>query len=222
MILADHEAAVTARLLHVGTQFLSNCTKVKDGVLFFDEILRPIQALCPRHVVGLIVCLEHTHSKAKVVHRDIRPDNIMEAPNGEIRLIDWGFAYVHGTTAIPAFEGTFRFASDEVLEAAIIGRPRVPKPEDDLESLVRVVFAMTDWNLWHTLAEIGNGDFAGAKQLWGRFQKENPRQTGMFSAAANLDYEAFEAYPTRAFRGHVGRDFDFISLRPTLVRHIVF
>ena len=182
MYLADHEASVLVRLLRVGTPFLSNCTKVKDGVLFFDEILRPVQVLTPGHVVGLIACLEHAHSKAKMVHRDIRPENIMEGLDDEIRLIDWGFAHVLGATTAPAFQGIFRFACDDVLDAAIIGAPRVPKPEDDLESFVRVVFATANRNLWNTVSGINNG----------RFKVKNPRQADMFNAAANLDYEALK------------------------------
>ena len=193
MDLADHEASTLVHLLRVGTPFLSNCTKIKDGVLFFDEILRPVQVLTPRHVAGLLTCLEHAHNEAKMVHRDIRPDNIMEGLDDEIRIIDWGFAHVLGaTTTAPAFQGTFRFACDDVLDAAIIGVPRVPKPEDDLESFVRVVFAMANRTLWNTLSGINDGDFAEAKHLWGRFKEENPRQADMFNAAANLDYEALK------------------------------
>lgn len=189
--LAVHEADILRHLISTDTPFLSNCIKIKDGILFFDEVLLPVRALTPRHVACVLQCLRHAHGEARVVHRDFRPDNIMETADGEIRIIDWGFAHRLDTTA-PHFEGTFRFACDEVLDAAINGAQRIPKPEDDLESFLRVVFAMTDRLLWRTLAGVNDGGFAVVKQLWQKFKDENPRQADMFNAAASLDYEALK------------------------------
>jgi len=82
----------------------------------------------------------------------------------------------------PTFEGTFRFASDEALDAAITKAQRTPKPEDDLEPFLRVVFAMADRLLWSTLAGVKDGDFAVVKQLWQNFKEENTRHVHMFNA----------------------------------------
>eukprot|EP00980_Cylindrotheca_fusiformis_P015098 scaffold4160_cov86-Cylindrotheca_fusiformis.AAC.6 len=172
--LAVHEADILRHLISTHTPFLSHCIKIKDGILFFDEVLSPVRGLTPRHVACALQCLRYAPGEARVVHRDFRPDNIME------------------TADAPHFEGTFRFASDEVLDAAIDGEQRIPKPEDDLESFLRVAFAMTDRLLWRTLAGAEDGGFAVVKQLWQKFKDKNPRQADMFKTAACLDYDALK------------------------------
>ena len=68
----------------------------------------------------LVVERLHAAHNAGVVHRDIRPENLMVDINGIARLIDWGCAaFVSDGVATPGITGTFRYASDEVLEAAI-------------------------------------------------------------------------------------------------------
>jgi len=78
------------------------------------------------------------------------------------------------------------------LDAAIGGMQRRPQPKDDLESFLRVVFAMRDRVLWRKLSAIQDGEFAEAKQLWEKFKNENPRQDDMFQAAADLDYDTLK------------------------------
>ena len=189
--LADHEARTLAHLSQSETPFVSHGVKIKEGVVFFEEILEPIRTITARHVSSLVECLEHSHTTARVVHRDVRPENIMERGDGEVRLIDWGFAHTLGASD-PPFSGTFRYASNNVLDAVLSGASRTPKPEDDLESLVRVVFAMIIPTLRKRLAEIKDGDFVGAKALWGEFKEQNPEQDRMFAAASSLNYDALK------------------------------
>ena len=189
--LADHEARTLAHLSQSETPFVSHGVKIKEGVVFFEEILEPIRTITARHVSSLVECLEHSHTTARVVHRDVRPENIMQRGDGEVRLIDWGFAHALGATD-PPFSGTFRYASNNVLDAVLSGASRTPKPEDDLESFVRVVFAMIIPTLRMRLAEIKDGDFVGAKALWGEFKEQNPEQDRMFAAASSLNYDALK------------------------------
>ena len=189
--LADHEAKTLAHLSQSETPFVCHGIKIKEGVLFFEEILEPIRTLTACHVSSLVDCLEHSHKTAHVVHRDVRPENIMQLGDGEVRIIDWGFAHALGA-ADPPFSGTFRFASNDVLDALISGASPTPKPEDDLESFVRVVFVMFIPTLWERLAEIEDGDFVRAKALWGEFKKQNPEQDHMFAAASSLNYDALK------------------------------
>ena len=189
--LADHEARTLAHLSQSETPFVSHGVKIKEGVVFFEEILEPIRTITARHVSSLVECLEHSHTTARVVHRDVRPENIMQRGDGEVRLIDWGFAHALGATD-PPFSGTFRYASNNVLDAVLSGASRTPKPEDDLESFVRVVFAMTIPTLRKRLAEIKDGDLVGAKALWGEFKEQNPEQDRMFAAASSLNYDALK------------------------------
>ena len=184
---ADHEANVLDHLSRSGNPLLAKGLKVKTGVLFFHDFLVPIKSLTSKQVVDILSCLQHAH-KEDVVHRDIRPDNIMEGADGSARIVDWGFAHKRGSKT-PLFQGTFRFAGHEVLDAAIVGQVREPRPRDDLESFVRVIFAMSNASLWHAVNKINDGDFGGAKAVWVKFREQNPRTLDMFEAAANLDYE---------------------------------
>mmetsp|Transcript_13631 Transcript_13631/g.20755 ORF Transcript_13631/g.20755 Transcript_13631/m.20755 type:complete len:95 (+) Transcript_13631:813-1097(+) len=62
--------------------------------------------------------------------------------HGVAGLIDWGCAaFTKNAVVAAGISGTFRYASDEVLEAAINESMRTPKPKDDLRSLVRVILA---------------------------------------------------------------------------------
>jgi len=184
---ADHEADILDHLSRSGNPWLAKGFKVKTGVLFFHDFLVPISSLTSKKVSDILSCLQLAH-KEDVIHRDIRPDNIMVGKDDSVHVVDWGFAYKVGSET-PPFQGTFRFAGDEVLDAAILGQLREPHPRDDLESFVRVSFAMCDAPLWHVLNEIKDGDFEGAKAVWMRFREQNPRTSDMFEAAANLDYE---------------------------------
>lgn len=55
-----------------------------------------------------------------VVHRDLKPDNVMLLENGEVRLLDLGLAYLpgidHENAARPG--GTLRYMAPELLKAA--------------------------------------------------------------------------------------------------------
>lgn len=99
---------------------LLGCTQVAENVLFFDKLLRPfLGTFSCKQVADLLNFLERVHS-AGVVHRDIRPENIMEDGAGSLYLIDWGFALLYQDVgdAEPQFEGTFRFGSEAVVKAA--------------------------------------------------------------------------------------------------------
>lgn len=197
--LADHEAEILDHLRRNGVPGIpSDCVKVRDGALFFGEELAHVDLMDKNQLSALVDCLRGAHN-AGVVHRDVRPDNIMQDTNGSIRLIDWGFAYLKGSTSsIPQFEGTFRYASDEVLESAISGsKLREPEIRDDLESLVRIVVSQPHPWLQDELARIESGDLEATRTFWAEKRRTNPQFEWMFDLAKACNYESF----TKVFFG---------------------
>lgn len=191
--LAQHEAHVLNRLKQrnvVGAP--SSFTVVSDRALFFDETLEHIEQLSSLHKSGLLQCLQGAHA-AGVIHRDLRPDNLMQnSSDGSVRLIDWGFAYMMDdeSTHIPPFEGSFRYAGDEVLASAIAEQLRQPQKKDDLESFVRTLLSLTFVSLQHELADVET--FQDAKDYWSGERKENTLFEPMFAAADSCDYASLE------------------------------
>jgi serine/threonine protein kinase len=67
--------------------------------------------------LGLELCeaLEHIHQHG-VVHRDVKPDNVMLLPDGSAKLMDFGIAQVHGesdSAPVGGFQGSPAYMSPE-------------------------------------------------------------------------------------------------------------
>ncbi|HEX4206886.1 MAG TPA: serine/threonine-protein kinase [Ktedonobacteraceae bacterium] len=75
------------------------------------------------YVRQLASALDHVHEQHKIVHRDVKPHNMLPGPQGEIMLSDFGIAVpshsLHGTlTFLDDFEGTAPYAAPEQLRGA--------------------------------------------------------------------------------------------------------
>ena len=193
--LADHEFLVLRHLQENQVSGIpGSVKKIQAGVLFFGEELTHVSWLDQEKLGNLIDCLRGAH-KANIVHRDVRPDNIMQDSEGNVCLIDWGFAHVcqDPSAGAPEFQGTFRYASDEVLACAIADLRRDPEPKDDLESLARIVLSQLSPSCQNELAVIQAGDFSAARTFWANKRKANPCYEWVFDGANSCDYEKVKA-----------------------------
>lgn len=135
------EGRILARLQHPGIVPIHDAGVRDDGSSFLvlshidgatlSERLREGPALGEilRWLLAVARAVGHAHSLS-VVHRDLKPDNIMVTPSGEAVVVDWGLARVRESAAAGAmFSGTRAYASPEQLDGA------APDPRADVFSL---------------------------------------------------------------------------------------
>ncbi|KAF2183012.1 Pkinase-domain-containing protein [Zopfia rhizophila CBS 207.26] len=70
---------------------------------------------CRKIFVQVAEALHHLHTKAKVVHRDIKDENVILDGEGNIKLIDFGSAAYIKSGPFDVFVGTIDYAAPEVL-----------------------------------------------------------------------------------------------------------
>ena len=161
---------------------------VTNSIIFFPKMLHEIEVVSRPMVVALVSLLEAAH-KARVIHRDLRPENIMLDDTGIAYVVDWGCSCLldEMQEGAPKFEGTFRFAGDDVLAAAIEQTDRFPEAKDDLESLLRCVLAVNSPGLMQQIVAIPDSGFAEAKRFW-ESRKSSFHFKELCAAASRLDY----------------------------------
>ncbi|MHB1047625.1 MAG: serine/threonine-protein kinase [Thermoanaerobaculia bacterium] len=101
------EARVLARLEHPGIVPVHDVGSLPDGRPFYamklvrgerlDEAAARLPALPERLRLFLRVCEPVAFAHARgVVHRDLKPGNVMVGPFGEVLVLDWGIARIVG------------------------------------------------------------------------------------------------------------------------------
>ena len=70
-----------------------------------------------RQVLAILVYLQSL--SPMVIHRDIKPANLLRRADGSIALVDFGAAYVHGSTAGVTTVGTFGYMPVEQLAGIV-------------------------------------------------------------------------------------------------------
>jgi serine/threonine-protein kinase len=147
------EAQAAARLNHPGIVTLYEMGEEDGNALLVTELVEGSTlaqlgregTLSDREIgeIGADLCeaLDHAHARG-VVHRDIKPQNVVVAPEGEFRakLMDFGVARLADGTSLTApgdVVGTLAYMSPEQAEGRSAG------PEADVYSL-----ALTLYECW--------------------------------------------------------------------------
>jgi eukaryotic-like serine/threonine-protein kinase len=122
------EARVLARLEHPGIVPVHDVGTLADGRVFYtmkfvegqrlDKYVADLKSVPDRLRIFLRICdaVGFAHARG-VLHRDLKPVNIMIGPFGEVLVMDWGLAKI-----LPS--GDSRPASPVDREATILDRPR--------------------------------------------------------------------------------------------------
>jgi WD40 repeat protein/predicted Ser/Thr protein kinase len=130
-----NEAQILARLQHSGIAQVYEAGMTEDGLPFFAmELIRGIpldeyaRSLDHPARLGLMakVCdaVQYAHDKA-VVHRDLKPGNILVEESGQPKVLDFGVAHVTAADVLPTSThtrtgqllGTLNYMSPEQLSA---------------------------------------------------------------------------------------------------------
>ncbi len=181
------EARIIAQLEHPGIVPVHDVGTLPDGRVFYtmklvqgrrldqcrDELggvperLRTFQKICEA------VSFAHAHN---VLHRDLKPQNIMVGPFGEVLVMDWGLAKLL-TGDIPSEEGALRriprqrspsdqgHSEPETAHGAVLGTPGYMAPEQE-RGEVEAVGPRTDvYSLGAVLRFLLEDGFPGSKAL---------------------------------------------------------
>ena len=126
----EEESRITAQLQHPGIVPIHDFGFVDNHLHFFTmrvvkgdtftELLRPTQRRSDditrmvQILLDVTQVLAYAHSR-KVIHRDLKPDNVMVGAFGETQVMDWGLAKVLTDSAVSLPESE---------ESSVISTPR--------------------------------------------------------------------------------------------------
>ncbi len=110
--------------------------------------------------VSVCNAVGYAHSRG-VVHRDLKPDNVMLGGHGEVIVLDWGLAKVVGQPdedpGLPAVALTEQAQAEETVAGRMLGTPAYAAPEQ-AEGRIDLIDARTDvYGLGAILYEILTG-----------------------------------------------------------------
>jgi serine/threonine-protein kinase len=135
------EARILAQLEHPGIVPIHDWGRLADGRLFYvmkrvrgktlHDVLPDLPDLTERLRIFERVCepVAFAHAAA-VIHRDLKPDNVMIGPFGEVMVMDWGVAKAMGDTMPASSDGVANTPAPVATEAGLaIGTRGFMPPE---------------------------------------------------------------------------------------------
>jgi hypothetical protein len=154
-----HEAQVTAQLEHPGVVPIHDLGELRDGTVYYTmkrvDGVSLLDLLTSKggkaeHRYDLLqmflrICetMAFAHSRG-VIHRDLKPRNIMAGPFGEVLVLDWGLAKVVNCPDVVRPMGTMRSFPEadayRTLNGTAVGTPAYMSPEQamgEVDSLDR-------------------------------------------------------------------------------------
>jgi serine/threonine-protein kinase len=87
---------------------------IEDKFTYSSEVPLPYIAQILFYMTQLCSAMDATHKKG-IIHRDIKPDNIMITRNDQVKITDFGIVHIEKATLTPT--------------GALIGTPRYMSPE---------------------------------------------------------------------------------------------
>jgi serine/threonine-protein kinase len=184
------EAQATAQLQHPGIVPIHDLGTLPDGRLWFTmkevtgqtfgEVIAEVHAVSGtrwqpaasgwtlRRLVDALhqVCeaVGYAHSRG-VVHRDLKPDNIMVGAHGEVLVLDWGLAKVLGRPDLAAEEGELdpvqtdrsRDSAHQTQVGQVAGTPAYMPPEQALGKVDQIDARSDVYALGALLYEVLSG-----------------------------------------------------------------
>ncbi|MHB2017740.1 MAG: serine/threonine-protein kinase [Candidatus Xenobia bacterium] len=165
------EARVTGQLEHPNIVPVYEIGRRAGGELYYTmklvkgrtlaSALRACHSLADRlallpHFHDLCNAIAYAHNRG-VIHRDIKPDNVMVGEFGETVVLDWGVAKVSGSADLPADIPQPSEAVNQTMDGSILGTPAYMSPEQ-AEGKVDAIDERSDvWGLGVVLFEILTG-----------------------------------------------------------------
>lgn len=146
------EAKIQASLNHPNLAHLYSFFKEGDSFYIVMEFVQgvPLSRLCPMSWQRALPLfrqvldgLQYAHS-LDVLHRDIKPDNIMVSPRGEVKVMDFGIAHVLGSvrhTRDKSIVGTLEYVPPEQIAGQQLS------PRSDIYSLGILLFELISGRL---------------------------------------------------------------------------
>lgn len=133
-IIGLYQVLVTAKHVHLVTEFA-------PGGTLYDRVIEdgPLQEeVAKKHFGQIVSAIKYCHT-LDIVHRDIKPQNVLEDEDGLMKVIDFGLAaHQRPGTFLSGKCGTKHFAAPEIL----LGEPYDGK-KSDVWSLGVLLYFMT-------------------------------------------------------------------------------